>query len=138
LWTERRVALLSSVHRLAGRHVVDRTELAGEVIAIWPGTTAAETAHWTGTDLAHHDWLPGPEVRDVAQLTGNVRLGQTIGFAPLSLIGDHLPAGVVAVATTGLSDSELHVVWTTATISPDVARFVRHATEHAAELLVSA
>jgi hypothetical protein len=138
LWAERRVALLWSAHRLADRHVVDRAELAGEAIATWPGTTAAEVAHWTGTDLAHHDWLPGPAVRDVMQFTGNVRLGQAIGFAPLSLLGDYLPTGVTAVATTGLSDSELHVVWSTTTTSPDVARFVRHAAEHAAELLVSA
>jgi DNA-binding transcriptional LysR family regulator len=134
LWTEPRVTLLSAGHALASRTVLERAELAGETIATWPGTTAAETAHWSGTDLARHDWLPGPAIQDVAQLIGNVRLGQTIAFVHLSLLGGPPPDGIVALPTKGLSDSELHVAWAAATTSPDVARFVQHAAAHAPEL----
>jgi hypothetical protein len=43
-------------------------------------TAAAETAYWTGTDLAHHDWLPGPVVHDAAQFVGTIRLGRGVAF----------------------------------------------------------
>lgn len=138
LWTEPRVALLPAGHALASRTVIDRAELAGETIATWPDTTEAETAHWTGTDLAPHDWRPGPPLQDMSQLTANVRLARTIAFAPLSLVGDRPPAGVVAVPTQGLSDSRLHVAWASTATSPDVARFVRHAAAYAAEIWAAA
>jgi DNA-binding transcriptional LysR family regulator len=132
LWTEPRVTLLSAGHALASRTVIDRAELAGETIAVWPGTTEAETAHWSGTDLNPYDWRPGPALQDMSQLTANVRLARTIAFAPLSLVGDSPPPGVVAMPTEGLSDSRLHVVWASTATSPDVARFVRHAAAYAA------
>jgi DNA-binding transcriptional LysR family regulator len=120
-------ALFVRLHRGVQMTAAGRVELAGETISTWPGTTAAEIAHWSGTDLTRHDWLPGPAIQDVAQLIGNVRLGQTIAFASLSLLGGPLPDGVAAVPTNGLSDSELHVAWAAATTSADVARFVQHA-----------
>jgi DNA-binding transcriptional LysR family regulator len=131
LWTEPRVTLLSAGHVLASRTTIDRAELAGETIAVWPGTTEAETAHWTGTDLGPYDWRPGPALQDMSQLTANVRLARTIAFAPLSLVGDSPPPGVAAVPTEGLSDSRLHVAWASTATSPDVARFVRHAAAYA-------
>ena len=134
LRSEPRVTLLPAAHALASRTVIDRAELAGETIATWPETTEAETAHWTGTDLAPHDWRPGPALQDINQLTANVRVARTIAFAPLSLVGDPLPPGVVAVPTRGLSDSRLHVAWASTATSPDVARFVRHAAAHAVEI----
>jgi DNA-binding transcriptional LysR family regulator len=134
LRTEPRATLLPAGHALASRLVLERAELAGETIVTWAGTTAAETAHWSGTDLARHTWLPGPAIQDVAQLLGHVRLGQTIAFAPLSMLSGSLPHGVVAVPTNGLSDSELHVAWAATTTSPDVARFVQHAVAHTPQL----
>ncbi|GAA5192561.1 LysR family transcriptional regulator [Rugosimonospora acidiphila] len=138
LWSEPRVTLLSVRHPLASRATINRAELAGEAIAVWAEASADETAHWAGTDLEHHHWLPGPPIQDLAQLTGNVRLARTIAFAPLSLLNEPLPAGIVAVPTHGLSDSQLHVAWPARATSPDIARFVRHAIAHASDLHSSA
>ncbi|GAB3580227.1 hypothetical protein GCM10027445_50210 [Amycolatopsis endophytica] len=109
--------------------MVDRAEPAGEALPQWVDLTPAEAAYWTGTDLAHHDWRAGPTVRDAAQYAAAVRLGQAIGFVPRTLVPDLPPAGVSVVAVTGLSASEPRIAWPSNTTSPDVARFVRHATE---------
>jgi DNA-binding transcriptional LysR family regulator len=124
-----RVALLPEAHPLAGREVIDRGELAGETFPVWPDHSPAEKAFWTGTDLAHHDWHPGPVVNDTAQYVGSIRLGQAIGFAARQHLSEHLPPGVRVVPVLGLSPSELRVAWPASATSCDVARFVRHATE---------
>ncbi|MDQ0378766.1 LysR family transcriptional regulator [Amycolatopsis thermophila] len=129
--SDERVALLPQSHPLAGRELIDRAELAGEAFPQWADVGPAETAYWTGTDLAHHDWRAGPIVRDAAQYTSAIRLGQAVGFVPITLLPELPLTGVSVVPVTGLSASELRIAWPSTTTSPDVARFVRHATEPA-------
>lgn len=121
-----RVAVLPRSHRLAGRDVVHRSELAGETFPVWPDLTPAAMAFWTGTDLEHHDWRPGPVVHDAAQYAGSIRLGQAVGFMPRTHVPERPTDGTVVVPVVGLSASELRVAWACTATSPDVARFVRH------------
>ncbi|OXM72202.1 MULTISPECIES: LysR family transcriptional regulator [Amycolatopsis] len=124
---DERVALLPRSHPLAGRESVDRAELAGEAFPRWVGMPAAETAYWTGTDRVAYEWRPGPLVRNGAEYASAVRLGQAVGFVPRTLLPELPLTGISVVPVSGLSPSELHVVWAATATSPDVARFVRHA-----------
>ncbi|MCO5973694.1 LysR family transcriptional regulator [Actinoallomurus soli] len=130
-----RVALLPETHALAGREVIHRSELADEAFPVWPDLTPAETAFWTGTDLVHYAWRPGPVVHDGMQFVGSIRLGQAIGFIAGAHLPEQLPIGIRAVPVIGLTHSELHIAWATTETSPDVARFVRHATEQTMEAM---
>ena len=133
LRTDARVALLPESHPLAGRDVIHRSELAGESFPVWPDLTSAAMSFWTGTDLDDHEWRPGPVVRDAAQYAGSIRLGQAVGFMPSAHVPERPTDGTVVVPVVGLSGSELRIAWSCTATSPDVARFVRHATEQATE-----
>jgi hypothetical protein len=113
--------------------VIHRSELAGEAFPVWPGLTPSETVYWTGTDLAYYDWWPGPSVRDAAQFAGSIRLGQAVGFIARPHLPESRPDGIAVVPVIELSHSELRIAWAASAVSPDVARFVRHATEHATD-----
>ncbi|MEV5807268.1 LysR family transcriptional regulator [Streptomyces parvulus] len=126
--SEPRVAVLPDSHALAGRTEIHRSELAGEAFPIWPGLTESGTAFWTGTDLVPYDWHPGPRVHDAGQFLGSIQLGLCVGFLAASHLPRHLPKGLVVRPVTSLSPSSVHVAWAVAEVSPDVARFVRHAT----------
>lgn len=132
-----RVALLPENHALAGREAIHRGELAGEAFPVWPDLTAAETAYWTGTDLAHHEWRPGPVVHDAAQFVGTIRLGQGIGFLARPHLPEPLIAGISVVPVIGLSHSALRIAWPATATSPDLARFVRHVTWYVRSTLPS-
>jgi len=124
-----RVAVLPQTHPLTGRDVVDRSELAGETFPVWPDLTPAQTAFWTGTDMTYYPWRPGPVVHDAAQFAGSIRLGQAIGFIAQAHLPEQPPGGISVVPVTGLTPSELQITWASTATSPDIARFVRHATE---------
>lgn len=126
--TDPRVAVLPDTHPLAGREAIHRSELAGESFPVWPHLTPDEMKYWLGTDLADYDWLPGPVVHDAAQFIGSIRLGQGVGFLAAAYVPEHLPAGIAVIPVVGLSPSQLRIAWATSATSPDVARFVRHAT----------
>jgi DNA-binding transcriptional LysR family regulator len=130
---DRRFALLPERHRLAGREMIDRSELAGEAFPVWRDLSPSAMAFWTGTDLVQHDWRPGPVVQDTAQFTGSIRLGHAVGLMPITHLAGQAPAGTVIVPVRGVSGSELRIGWASAATSPDVATFVRHATEQATE-----
>jgi DNA-binding transcriptional LysR family regulator len=123
-----RVALLPDAHPLATRRVIERAELDGETIPTWSGDTPAQTAYWTGTDLAPHAWKPGPSVSDAAQYVACIRLGGAIGFVPESLLPELVLRGISVVQVAGLSASELRVVWAASATSLEIASFVRHST----------
>ncbi|GAA2819463.1 LysR substrate-binding domain-containing protein [Crossiella cryophila] len=128
LRSDPRVALVPESHPMAGRPVVQRTELAGEMFPVWPDLTPAETAFWMGTDLEDHPWRPGPAVQDGAQFVGSIRLGQAIGFIAAPHLPDVPRDGISVIpSVAGLSPSELWIAWAAKATSPDVARFVRHA-----------
>jgi DNA-binding transcriptional LysR family regulator len=128
--TDPRVAVLPDTHPLAGREAIHRSELAGESFPVWSNLTPAEMKYWLGTDLTDYDWQPGPVVHDTAQFIGSIRLGQGVGFLPAAHVPEHLPAGITVLPVVGLSPSQLRIIWAASAISPNVARFVRHATEH--------
>ncbi|WP_084216006.1 LysR family transcriptional regulator [Pseudonocardia spinosispora] len=123
-----RVALLPDDHPLATRRVIERAELDGATIPTWSGDTPAQTAYWTGTDLAPHAWTPGPSVSDAAQYVAGIRLGGAIGFVPESLLPELVLRGISVVQVAGLSASELRIVWAPSATSQETASFVRHAT----------
>ncbi|MGW4729500.1 LysR family transcriptional regulator [Streptomyces shenzhenensis] len=127
---EPRVAVLPDTHPLAGREAIHRSELAGESFPLWSNLTRAEMKYWLGTDLTDYDWRPGPVVHDAAQFIGSIRLGQGVGLLAAAHVPENLPAGIIVVPVAGLSPSQLRIAWATSAVSPDVARFVRHAAEH--------
>lgn len=129
LRVDSRVAVLPRTHPLSGRQLIHRGELAGETFPMWPDLTPAETAFWTGTDLHPYPWRPGPVVHDAHQYAGSIRLGHAIGFIAEAHLPEQLPADISAVPVTGLTPNELRIAWASAATSPDIARFVRHATE---------
>ena len=129
LRADARVAVLPETHPLAKREVVHRSELADEAFPVWPDLTPAEAAFWTGTDLEYYPWRPGPAVHDAAQFAGSIRLGQAIGFIAEAHLPELSPRGVSVVPVISLTPSELRIAWASTASSPDIARFVRHATE---------
>ncbi|ANY10349.1 ABC transporter substrate-binding protein [Pseudonocardia sp. HH130630-07] len=133
LRSDARVALLPAAHPLAHRDTVDRAELAGAAVVVLAGNTASETAFWTATDLAPHEWTPGPAVSDTAQYTASIRLGHGIGFVAESLLAEMTTTGIAVVGVTGVSASELHLGWSESATSPDVAHFVRHVADVAGD-----
>jgi hypothetical protein len=56
------------------------------------------------------------------------RLGQAVGFLARPHLPESLPAGIGVVPVHGLSRSTLRFAWPATATSPDLARFVRHAT----------
>ena len=126
--SENRVALIPIAHPLAGRQRVDRAELAGEAIPVWPDHTRAQAAHWAGADLDPHRWSAGPIVTDSAQFSACIRLGQAIGFVPEPLLPELSLTGIAVVDVAGISKSQLRLVWAD-TATARVAPFVQRATE---------
>jgi DNA-binding transcriptional LysR family regulator len=131
LLTEPRVAVLPARHRLAGRAVLRRNDLAGEPIPRWKGQAdPAAAAHWTGDDpQAEHP--PGPEINDISQLLDAVALGGAVAYVPASLAGRPRPSGLAFVPVSDLSASEIVVAWPDTSRSAAVAGFVRAAVEAA-------
>ncbi|WP_424923529.1 hypothetical protein [Actinomadura bangladeshensis] len=70
-------------------------------------------------------------VHDSAQFIGSIKLGQGVGLLAPAHVPEHLTTDITVIPVVGVSPSQLRIVWATSATSPDVARFVRHATEHA-------
>jgi DNA-binding transcriptional LysR family regulator len=133
LLTEPRIAVLPAGHRLAGRAVLRRADLAGEPMPHWAGQRdPAAAAYWTGGDHAA-ETPPGPEINDISQLLDAVALGNAVAYVPVSLAGQYRSApGLVFVPVTDLSPSEVMAAWPDTSRSRAVAAFVRAAAEVAA------
>jgi DNA-binding transcriptional LysR family regulator len=127
--SDRRVALLPVAHPLATRPMIDRAELEGEPVPVWPGNTVEQEAYWAGADLVPYRWRPGPVVTNAALYTASIRLGQAIGFVPESLLPELVLTGISVVRVSELSASELRLAWPESASSRDVAHFVRHASD---------
>ena len=126
--TSPRVALLANTHPLADRPLIGRAELAGERIPVWSGHTPEQTSFWTATDLAWHDWEPGPTVSDAAQYGACIRLGDAIGFVATDLLCEMVLTGITVVPMADVSPCELRIAWAPGATSRDLADFVRYAT----------
>jgi len=131
LLTEPRVAVLPAHHRLAGRPVLRRADLAAEPIPRWKGQAdPAAAAHWTGDDQ-DAGRPPGPEINDISQLLDAVALGNAVAYVLVSLASQQHSAGLAFVPVSDLSPMEVVVAWPDASRSRAVAGFVRAAVEAA-------
>lgn len=130
LWSEPRVALLSSAHPLSHRPEIGLAELHGDPVTVWPSMTAAEQAYWAGADQDGHPWRPGPQVASATDVLAAVRLDQAVAFVPASQApADSAIPGLRVRPVPELSGSTLYVVWLAAATSLQIAQFVRHAVE---------
>jgi DNA-binding transcriptional LysR family regulator len=111
LYTEDRVAVLPSGHRLAGRASVLIPDLAGETLPRWRGIPGG------GGDGE------GPEVADVVQLLHMIRVSRMVAVLPRSLV-EPLPAGLVRVPVADAPPSRLVLAWNERDRRPLVAAFV--------------
>ncbi|MEV7555761.1 LysR family transcriptional regulator [Amycolatopsis sp. NPDC089917] len=114
LYTESRVAILPSGHRLAGRDTLRMSDLDGEPLPRWKGVPGGD-----GT---------GPEVADVVQLVDMVKVGRMVGVLPRSLV-EPMKAGVACVPVADAPPSRLVLAWNAQDRRPLVASFVAAALE---------
>ncbi|TVT62622.1 LysR family transcriptional regulator [Amycolatopsis rhizosphaerae] len=114
LFTEDRVAIVPSGHRLAGRPAARMSDLAGETLPRWKGIPGGDGA--------------GPEVADVVQLLDMIKVGRMIGVLPRSLV-QPVPAGLTCVPVTDAPPSRLVLAWNEQDRRPLVASFVAAAIE---------
>ncbi|PWH05050.1 LysR family transcriptional regulator [Brachybacterium endophyticum] len=116
LRTERQVVLLPEGHRLAGLAAVSMVELEAEPHPLWPESLARSTGR------------PVSDLEEVLQL---VQLGRMVVLLPES-VRERLPVSVVWRPVTDAVPATLVLAWQESSTSPDVATFVRAATEAAA------
>jgi DNA-binding transcriptional LysR family regulator len=116
LYTEDRVVIVPSGHRLAGHTSVRISDLEGETLPRWKGVPGGD-----GT---------GPEVADVVQMLQMITVSRMIGVLPRSLV-DPVPAGLVCVPVTDAPPSRLVLAWNEQDRRPLVASFVAAATQAA-------
>ncbi|WP_245633628.1 LysR family transcriptional regulator [Amycolatopsis jejuensis] len=131
LRTDRRVLLVPRTHRLARCTTVDRRELDVEAFPVWSNASNAELSWWAGAESGDRTWRRGPVVHDSAQFLAAVRLGQAVALLPETMLGEASLSGIAVVEVSGVSGSELHLAWAKDATSPDLAAFVRHATNPA-------
>ncbi|GAB3249915.1 LysR family transcriptional regulator [Kineosporia babensis] len=118
--TQERVAVVPGDHPLAGRSVVDRTDLLADRVIGWAGSTAPERVYWLdGAPLA------GPEVEDLLQLFVHVGHGDGIAFMPLPMVQEvALPQSIRLIKVQGLAPARVRLAWRTEQTSIRIARFV--------------
>jgi DNA-binding transcriptional LysR family regulator len=122
-------ALVAASHRLAGRRVVDRSELLPDPVVTWTGNAPAERSYWLGTTAGEENAVvAGPHVNDAQKLLAHVRLGAAIAFLPRHHL-DHggKPADVVTLPVAALAPAQVWLVWAEHESSLRIARFVRYA-----------
>ena len=97
------------------------------------GIAKSPADYWTGGNPAA-ETSPGPEINDISQLLDAVALGNAVAYVPVSLADQYRSAaGLVFVAVTDLSPSEVVAAWPGTSRSRAVAAFVRAAVEVAAD-----
>jgi DNA-binding transcriptional LysR family regulator len=109
LYTEDRVVIVPSGHRLAGHASVRMSDLEGETLPRGKGIPEGD-----GT---------GPEVADVVQMFHMITVSRMIGVLPRSLV-EPVPAGLVCVPVTDAPPSRLVLAWNERDRRPLVASFV--------------
>jgi DNA-binding transcriptional LysR family regulator len=133
LLTEPRVAVLPAGHRLADRHELRRTDLAGEPMPRWAGQAdPGAAAYWTGADPLRDSGPAapqGPEINDINQLLDAVALGGAVAYVPVSLADQLRRKELRFVPVSDLSPSHVVAAWPDTSRSSTVAAFVRTAAE---------
>ncbi|RSD21940.1 LysR family transcriptional regulator [Amycolatopsis eburnea] len=129
LVSEPRVAALPAGHELARRSVLTCADFAGRATPLWPGSSAAERAYWSGQDVTGGPVTPGPVVRDSAQLLETVALGQAIALLPASVADLRSRNDVVYRPVVDATPYALALAWAATARDVRIARFVRTAVE---------
>lgn len=109
LFTEDRVVIVPSGHRLVGRESVRLSDLEGETLPRWRGIPGGDG--------------DGPEVVDVVQMLQMISVGRMVGVLPRSLVTP-VPAGLVCVPVTDAPPSSLVIAWREHDRRPAIASFV--------------
>ncbi|GAA2373854.1 LysR family transcriptional regulator [Streptomyces carpaticus] len=120
LLVEERVAILPPGHRLASRPEVTLADLARERLPRWKGVG------WTGVPGG----VPGPEVKDAAEVLHMISLGRTIAVLPRSLAQPPHP-DLVYRPVADAPRSRLVLAWSQEDRRRLVASFVRAAVDAA-------
>lgn len=116
--TERRIAVLSSTHRLAQRDHLSLAELRDEPMASWT--------------VLQPDQTVGPNVRNnLANLIQLIALGSLVAV-PKASVGLYAPKSLACVPVPDAPPATLTLGWQQDVRSPAVASFVRSATSIAA------
>lgn len=109
LFTEDRVAIVPSGHRLDGRESVRLSDLEGETLPRWKGIPGGDG--------------DGPQVVDVVQMLQMISVGRMIGVLPRSLVTP-IPAGLARIPVADAPPSSLVVAWNEHDRRPVLAAFV--------------
>ncbi len=109
LYTEDRVVIMPSTHRLAGRDAVRMFDMEGEILPLWKGIPGGDNI--------------GPEVADVVQMFHMIAVGRMIAVLPRSLV-EQPPPGLVCIPVADAPPSHLVLAWNEQDRRPLVASFV--------------
>jgi DNA-binding transcriptional LysR family regulator len=109
LYTEDRVVIVPSGHRLAEYASVRLSDLEGEILPSWKGIPGGD-----GT---------GPAVADVLQMMHMITVSRMIAVLPRSLV-EGVPASLVCIPVTDAPPSRLVLAWNEQDRRPLVASFV--------------
>ncbi|MFC6156592.1 LysR family transcriptional regulator [Kribbella jiaozuonensis] len=109
LFEEPRVAMLPSDHRLAGKPVIDITDLADEHLLQDPDAVP----EWRdiALELRTRTAKPIPAMRSVEEKLEHVATGRGISIIPLSVATFYRRPDVVAVPVTDLAHNSVCLAW---------------------------
>lgn len=127
LFTEPRIAALSSMHKLAESERLSLSDLAQEPTPRWVNADPTQRAYWKGQDgtAQGKDEREGPYVSNMGQLLDVVALGQAVAYLPASVTKRYAQDGVVYRQVSGLSPSTVAAVWLRSAQERAVAAFVQ-------------
>ncbi|MFG1623199.1 LysR family transcriptional regulator [Kribbella sp. NPDC049227] len=110
LFEEPRVAMLPSDHRLAGKPVIDITDLAGEHLLQEPDAVP----EWRDIALELRTGAPKPlpALRSVEEKLEHVAAGTGISILPLSVATFYHRSDVAAVPVSDLATNKVCLAWT--------------------------
>ena len=121
LFEEPRVAMLPSDHRLAGKPVIDITDLADEHLLQDPDAVP----EWRdiAVELRTRTAKPIPVVRSVEEKLEHVATGRGISVLPLSVATFYHRSDVVAVPVEDLALNTVSLAWVSSRRSPLIQDF---------------
>jgi DNA-binding transcriptional LysR family regulator len=137
LLTERRFAVLSSEHPLAGRTAVTFRELAGEPFVALPVAAGALREFWLGADGGQPAVRVVAEVRNADEKFEVVSAGRAIALVAEGNAEVYSRPGIVCIPVSDLAPASLAVAWRAGEHRSAVRAFVKACTEAAADAAAS-